>query len=209
MALFSSTPAQFKQLDILSQPQLQAQRSLLQSGQQQLQNNPLSFAPQRQQYIKQFNEQIIPTLAERFADNQRSSAFKGALGNTASDFGAKLAALESQYNLQANQQGLQQLMAGLNPEFQNILQPRQASLFENLFSSLGSGAGSAATSFLGSGGAGGILALLQSLLGGNQQGMAQPVSFQSQMQNELQPSGGNAVSSQALMNLLLQSLGGR
>lgn len=210
MALFGSTPAQFKQLDILSQPQLQAQRSLLSSGQQTLQNTPLSFAPQRALYEKQFNEQVIPTLAERFADNQRSSAFKGALGNTASDFYAKLAGLESQYNLGARQQGFRELQQGLNPEFQNLLQQRQPGLFENLLSSLGAGAGAAGASFLGGGGAGSLLSLLQQLFSGsNQQGQAQPISFQSQMQNGLQPSAGNAVSSDQLMNLLVQTLGGR
>ena len=215
MAFFSSKPAEFKKLDVLSQPQLQAQRGLLQTGQQQLQNNPLSFAPQRAQYEKQFNEQVIPTLAERFAGNLSSGSFKGALGNTASDFYSKLGGLESQYNLQANQQGLQQLMAGLSPEFQNILQPGESSTLGNILSSLAQGAGAAGSAYLGGGlggGASGILSLLQQLFSGGQQRQAQPLSFQSQMQNSFQPSQGNAVGSQQLMNLfqqLQQMLGGQ
>lgn len=134
--LFGS-PAKTQQLPLFSPPQQQARNSLLQMGQQQLQNNPLSFAPQREQYLKQFNEQIIPTLAERFADNQRSSAFKGALGNTASDFGAKLGALESQYNLQANQQGFNQLRSALTPDFQYYSTPAQSGLLQNLAGQLG------------------------------------------------------------------------
>jgi hypothetical protein len=207
--LFGS-PSQTKQLSVLSQPQLSAQRVALGSGQDVLKNSPLSFAPQRAQYEKHFNEQIIPTLAERFAGNLSSGAFKGALGNTTSDFQAKLAALESQYNLGARQQGLRELGVGLQPEFQNLLQPRQAGLFENLASSLAGGAGLAGTSYLGGTGIGGLLSLLQQLFGGGQQQTeAQPISFQSQMQQGLQPSQGNAVGSEQLMNLLLQTLGGR
>lgn len=207
--LFGS-PSQTKQLPLLSQPQLSAQRVSLGSGQDVLKNSPLSFAPQRAQYEKHFNEQVIPTLADRFSGNLSSSAFRGALGNTTSDFQAKLAALESQYNLGARQQGLKELQTGLQPEFQNTYQQREAGLLENLGSSLASGAGLAASSYLGGGGAGGLLSLLQQLFGGGQQQTeAQPLSFQSQMQQGLQPSQGNAVGSEQLMALLQQILGGR
>jgi hypothetical protein len=207
---FLGSPSQTKQLPVLSQPQLSAQRVALGSGQDVLQNSPLSFAPQRAQYEKQFNEQVIPTLAERFSGNLSSGSFKGALGNTTTDFYSKLAALESQYNLGARQQGLRELGTGLQPEFQNIFQQRQPGLFENLASSLAGGAGQAATAYFGGGGASNILSLLQQLLGGGQQSTeAQPVSFQSQMQQGLQPSQGNSVGSEQLMALLQQILGGR
>lgn len=209
--LFGS-PSQTKQLPLLSQPQLSAQRVALGSGQNILQNSPLSFAPIKQQYEKQFSEQVIPTLAERFSGNLSSGAFKGALGNTSSDFYSKLAGLESQYNLGARQQGLREIGLGLQPEFQNIFQQRQPGLFENLASSLAGGAGLAGTSYLGGSGAGGFLSLLQQLFGGGGQQMATeaaPVSFQSQIQDGLQPSARNAVGREQLMNLLLQTLGGR
>lgn len=136
MANFSSvlfgTPQQTKQVPLFSPEQLQARQGLRQGAQQQLQATPLSFAPQRAQYEKHFSEQVIPTLAERFAGNLRSSAFKGALGNTTSDFQSKLAALESQYNLGANKQALEQLRLGLSPEYQRQTTPGQPGIFGNI-----------------------------------------------------------------------------
>jgi hypothetical protein len=200
------TPSQTKQLSVLSPEQLSGQRTVLMGGQNTLQNTPLSFAPIKQQYQQQFNQQVIPTLAERFSGNLSSGAFKGALGNTASDFYSKLAGLESQYNLQARGQGLRELQTGLQPEFQNLLQPREAGLFENLAGGLGYGLGSAAPSYLGGGGLNSLLGLLAQLFGGGeQQTQAQPISFQ----NKLQPSPGNAVGAEQLMNLLRQTFGGQ
>lgn len=133
--LFGS-PQTTNQLPLFSPEQQAARQQVRGMGLNSLQNNPLSFAPIKQQYEKQFSEQVIPTLAERFAGNLRSSAFKGALGNTASDFYSKLAGLESQYNLGARQQGLRELLSTLNPEFQTQLVPEQPGLLGNLASSL-------------------------------------------------------------------------
>lgn len=206
------SPSQTKQLPLLSQPQLSAQRVALGSGQDVLKNSPLSFAPQRAQYEKHFNEQVIPTLAERFAGNLSSSAFRGALGNTTSDFQAKLAALESQYNLGARQQGLKELQTGLQPEFQNTYQQREPGLLENLLANLAQGAGQAGISYLTGGGsqvaqgANDIWSWIKGLLDdGQQSGEAQPFSFQSQFT----PSQGNAVGGQQLQQLFSQVFGGR
>ena len=124
------SPQRTKQIPLYSPEQMQTRQDIRQSAQQQLQNTPLSFAPQREQYQKYFNETIIPTLAERFSGNLSSSAFKGALGNTTSDFGDKLAALESNYNLGANKQALAQLKSGLTPEFQNLTTGRTGGLLD-------------------------------------------------------------------------------
>lgn len=212
---FLGAPSQTKQLSVLSPEQLNAQRSTLGSAQNVLQNSPLSFAPQREQYVKQFNEQVIPTLAERFSGNLSSSAFKGALGNTTSDFYSKLAGLESQYNLGARQQGLRELQQGLQPEFQNLFQPRQQGFLENILANLAQGAGQAGVSYLtgGSSAAGqagntanDFFSWLKGLFnGGGQAGEAQPTSFQSQFQ----PSQGNVVGGQQLMNLYSQIFEGR
>lgn len=200
------TPQQTQQLPISSPEQLQTRQGLRQQGLQQIQQNPLSFAPQRAQYEKHFNEQIIPTLAERFQGNLRSSAYKSAMPNTASDFQAKLAALESQYNLGANQQGLQQILATLGPEFENIVHTRQPGFLENLGTAAAQGAGAYATGGLG-GGATDILSLLKQLFGGGGQ-QQQPYEFNAP-QGGIQPSQGNAVGSQQLINLFSQVFGGR
>lgn len=64
---------------------------------------------------KQFSENTIPSLAERFSTlgAQRSSEFRGALGQAGSDLESQLAGLRSQY-------GLQQARLGLIPQFENI-----------------------------------------------------------------------------------------
>ena len=136
------TPQTTNQLPLFSPEQQTARQQVRGMGLSSLQNTPLSFAPLKQQYEKQFSEQVIPTLAERFAGNLRSSAFKGAFGNTASDFYSKLAGLESQYNLGARQQGFRELMSTLNPEFQTQLVPAQTGFLGNLASLLGPAVGS-------------------------------------------------------------------
>lgn len=155
--LFGS-PQTTKQIPNFSTEQMQARQQLRGMGLNSLQNNPLSFAPIKQQYEKQFNEEVIPTLAERFAGNLSSGAFKGALGNTTSDFYSKLAGLESQYNLGARQQGLRELLSTLNPEFENLLQPRQPGFLENLGVAASQGLGSYLTGGI-SGGLSGLSSL--------------------------------------------------
>jgi len=66
-------------------------------------------------YKKQFNEETIPGLAERFSSMgaQRGSEFRGALGQAGSNLEAQLAGLRSQY-------GLKQAALGLTPQFENM-----------------------------------------------------------------------------------------
>lgn len=83
-------------------------------------------------YKKQFNEETIPGLAERFSamgGGQRSSAFQGALGRAGSDLNSQLAALRSQY-------GMQQLGMGLRPQFENVMHPAQPGFLQNVGSSI-------------------------------------------------------------------------
>jgi hypothetical protein len=169
---FLGSPSQTKKVPLFSPEQMQARQSLRTQGLNQIEQNPLSFAPQREQYQKQFNEQIIPTLAERFNGNLSSSAFKGALGNTASNFGSQLAALESQYNLGANKQGLKQLLAGLSPDYQIETIPGTPGILGNIATvggaSLGNLFGGPLGGILGSQVGGGIGGLLQNLNSQNQ-----------------------------------------
>lgn len=68
-----------------------------------------SFEPIKQNALKTFNEQLIPSLAERFntfgKGAQSTGAFQGAQDRAASDFGTQLAGLESQYNMKNRQLG--------------------------------------------------------------------------------------------------------
>lgn len=83
-------------------------------------------------YKKQFNEETIPGLAERFSamgGGQRSSAFQGAIGRAGSDLNSQLAALRSQY-------GMQQMGMGLRPQFENVMHPAQPGFLQNVGSSI-------------------------------------------------------------------------
>lgn len=85
------------------------------------------FDPIAQQALTQFNEDTIPSLAERFTSMgsgaQNSSAFASQLGAHAADLQQGLAALRSQYGQQ--QQGMNQnllnilLNGGMQSQFHN------------------------------------------------------------------------------------------
>jgi hypothetical protein len=75
-----------------------AQQGYLQQIQQPI-NIP--YAQQHQQLMNQFNQQIVPGLAERFsgAGGQRSSAFGQQLGSAGADLATALGALQEQNQL--------------------------------------------------------------------------------------------------------------
>lgn len=108
-------------------------------------NNPEAFekfaAPSR----RSFEENTIPTIAERFSglNAQKSSAFPQALGKAA-------AGLEE--NLSAQRAGLQQnalsqltslLGTGLTPQFENVFRPGTEGFLGGLGNQIGSGLGQA------------------------------------------------------------------
>lgn len=110
--------------------------------------DPLNFEPLAQQAQREFSTQTVPSLAERFTalgGGQRSSAFQGALGQSASDLQSQLAALRSKYGLAANEQlhnqGLQRLQLGLQPRYESVFNQRQPSGVSSLFGGLSQGIG--------------------------------------------------------------------
>lgn len=188
-------PAGYQRLSTLDKPQKRAhQASLqqvlqqLQSGQGNIQQSPLfqqgssflqsllSGSPEataafEAPFMRQFHEQTIPQLAERFAGlgAQSSSAFNQALGAAGSGLQEQLAALRGNLGLQAADQGLgyaQQpisnlqsfLQTGLGTQSQAYV-PKQKPFWQELLTGLSGGAGQA-LGMLGGGWAG-------SLFGGN------------------------------------------
>ena len=114
-----------------------------------LQQQPMgqlpSFEPIAQRARTQFQQQTIPSIAERFTalDGQRSSGFPQILGQQAAGLEEALAALAADYGIQQQQlglqgQGLQQnllatlLGIGTQPTFQNYLQERQPGFWSRL-----------------------------------------------------------------------------
>lgn len=104
---FKQIPTQTPQgMDVLSQ--------LLQQGKQNT-----DFGGIENMYMKKFKEDVLPSIADRYAsvgDERASSSFKGAQEGAGSDLMAQLAALRGQY-------GLQQTKLGLTPQFGTYHQP--------------------------------------------------------------------------------------
>jgi hypothetical protein len=136
-----------QQAQIFNPQQQQILQFLLQQGQQGLQNPSAGFAPIAQQARSQFNQQTVPSLAERFTSMGQNSlgspAFASQLGQAGSGLEEALAALQSQYGMQNQQNALQMLALGMSPGFENFYQGSQPGLGENILS----GAAQAAPSF--------------------------------------------------------------
>lgn len=108
-------------------------------------NEPGAFQNFEAPFKRQFNEQIIPSIAERFSGlgsgAQRSSAFQQALGQAGASLTENLASLRS--GLQSN--ALSQLLGigqlGLTPQFESIYQPGSMGGLQRFGASLGGGIG--------------------------------------------------------------------
>jgi hypothetical protein len=107
-----------------------------------------SFAPIAQQARENFQTQTIPGLAERFTalggGAQRSSAFQGALGQAGAGLESNLAALQSQFGLQQQNNLMNLLGIGLTPQFEHYYQ-NQPSFMQSLTPGIGQGIGAAGT----------------------------------------------------------------
>lgn len=177
-------PSGYKQISTLSSGQksllsqilssLQGQSSniqqspLFQQGSSYLSNllsgSPEATAAFEAPYMRQFNEQIVPGLAERFSGlgsgAQSSSAFSQALGAAGAGLSENLAALRSALQMQAVPQALgysQQPVSNLLG-FSNLglgtntkaFMPKQLPFWQQLLLSVGQGGSQALGSMLGS-----------------------------------------------------------
>jgi len=98
---------------------------LLQQGQSGLKNPYAGFQPIEDYARSKFQRESLPGLAERFtalggSDTRGSSDFAGMLGGAQSEFDQGLAALRAQYGHQGQQNAIQQLQLGLNPQTEQI-----------------------------------------------------------------------------------------
>lgn len=175
--------AGFSQLMQQLLQQLQGTQNLFGQGSSFLQNL-LSGSPESTQafeapIMRQFNEQIIPGIAERFtgmgAGAQRSGAFQRALSGAGTGLAENLAALRGNMQLQALPQALgysQQPLSGLENllgmNTQAFLE-KQTPWWQSALTSLAGGAGSA-LGMAATGGLSGILGGVGGLFGPKQQG---------------------------------------
>ena len=107
----------------------QAQMNLLRSLQRPSQFQSVGFGPQEERARQQFQQQTVPSLAERFTGigGQRSSAFGQQLGGAAADLESQLAGMRGQHELgqqqaQMQHQGLEQSRLS---QLMNMLQGQQ------------------------------------------------------------------------------------
>lgn len=103
--------------------------------------------------MRQFQEDIIPGLAEQFAGMGSgalsSSAFTQGAVNAGTDLAERLGALRAQLR-QQGAAGLQGLTSGaFNPVKENIFRPQTFGLTGELASGIGKGLGAGITSFFG------------------------------------------------------------
>ena len=144
---WSGTPGSFVQSPKFNQNQMNILQSLLGLGQNSLQSGSmpgLDFSPIAQKITKQFNEQIVPSLAERFTamgGGQRSSAFQGALGQAGAGLGENLAASEQQFKLQQLPAIMQLLNLGLQPQFESSYIPATPGFGQGIAGGIGQGIG--------------------------------------------------------------------
>ena len=121
---FLGAPARIEQIPRFDQPQQAALAQILQSGLQGFNNPYQGFEPIEQYARTQFQQQTVPSLAERFTslgNNKISSpAFASQLGYAGSNLEQGLAALRSQYGMQNRNQLMQLLELGLTPKFENV-----------------------------------------------------------------------------------------
>ena len=94
-------------------------QQLLGGASQGLQNPYAGFEPIAQDTMRRYREDIVPSIAERFAglNAQRSSGYEGAQGQGAERLAGQLASQQAQYGLQNRQGLLNQAALGLTPSF--------------------------------------------------------------------------------------------
>lgn len=117
-------------------PEQQGIMQLLQQlGVYGLQNPYEGFEGIENQARNQFNQQTVPSLAERFTSMGQNSlsspAFASQLGQAGAGLESDLAAQKAQFGQQNMQQILQMLQLGLNPQSENIFRPQQNGLAQN------------------------------------------------------------------------------
>lgn len=129
--LFGSNPQQYS-YSPFNQYQQQALHSLLNAGQYDLANPYEGFDLLRDQILRDYQENIIPQIAEQFTAGTGAAAsspqFVKRLQAGGQGLAQKLMAHKLGYGQQNRQFGLQQLQQGLTPQYQTGFVPGQQGL---------------------------------------------------------------------------------
>ena len=116
----------------------------------QYQNTDTSFEPIEQHARQMFNEQTVPSLAERFTSmggegGQRSSAFAGILGQAGAGLESQLGAMKGQYNLQLMPELAQLMQMGMTPQTEQSYMPGQQGAGQSMAGPIAGGVASIGT----------------------------------------------------------------
>jgi len=127
----TGTPERLTNVPLYGPQQQQVQNQLLQGSMAGLGSLQPSFEPIRQQALGTFQEQIVPTLAERFTSlggsgsRLSSPAFASQIGQAGAGLSRDLAAQEQGFN-QQQQEFLRSLLGmGLQRQYEPIYEPQQ------------------------------------------------------------------------------------
>jgi len=131
------SPGQTMQFPRFTPEQQQGQSAMLQKALSGLGDNKFDFAPIEEQARTQFQQQTVPSLAERFTQmggsdtRLGSSGFGQALGSAGAGLEQGLAAQKAGYGLDQQKMLMGLLGLGMTPQYDTAYRPRQAGLFES------------------------------------------------------------------------------
>lgn len=131
----------FKKLDTMTPEQMQQAAWARQQGQNQISNPTAGFEPIAQNVRNMYQNQVVPTLAERFTSMGSgaalsSPAFASQLDTAGKDLQSSLAALQSEYGLRQQGLGQQLLGMGMKPQFENVYQEGSPTFLSGAFGGL-------------------------------------------------------------------------
>jgi hypothetical protein len=136
------TPGRFDQVGRYNPNQERAFNQLLSQGLQGLMNPQAGFQPIANQARQQFQNQTVPSLAERFTAGAggalSSPAFASQLGSAGAQLEGNLASGAAQYGMNNQSNLLQMLGMGLQPQFDTYQNPGQAGFAQNAMPSISS-----------------------------------------------------------------------
>lgn len=133
------------------EPEVQNMMSqLLQSVGPQLTGQQGGFDPIRQRAVSQYKQEILPAAAERYAGRKDSSAYQTALSGEATGLAERLAAMESQYNLQRQGQLSNLLGMAMTPQQEIAYRPETSGFLGQAGGGLAQGLGMGIPMALGS-----------------------------------------------------------
>lgn len=163
-------------------PYAQNQRQMMnQAGQMGLQGllggqmpGGMSFEPIKQAYEQNYRQNVIPSMAERFASlggegAAGSSGFKASMIGAENQLQTQLAGMQSQYQQQMLPMLMQLLGIGLQPQEEQEFLPGQSGILENFGGEFMRGLGSAIPGFVQGGGFGELASGIKGLFGGGTQ----------------------------------------